>query len=322
VKQLEQAGVAARSLNGESAYLADQVGLALDQGAVPVVDFSRSADRVTRLEQLLGHLQTRKMALLRAAGGVGPKERGLLKLTDSHQLVLSDRGISVINLRSDYQLLEQGAVLDDDERDLLRLVKRLQDACPSLSTSITSPLNLLSELFSVKGAGTLVKTGSTIARLESCAEFDLPRVEQLLERTFSRKLRSDFWHRPLLHVYIERDYRGAAVVQPGPSAYPDIAFLTKFAVERAAQGEGMGRDLWEAVTRDYPSMYWRSRVDNPVLPWYQAQCEGMQREVGPQGAEWQIFWRGVSTDRLSTVISDALNRPVDFEPQLPSEAQT
>lgn len=319
VRELEQSGVSARALNGDSAYLADQVGLALDEGTVPVIDFGRAADRIASLEQLLNQLQTRKMALLRAAGGLGPKERGLIRLGDSHQLLLSDRGISVINLRSDFQLLEQGAVLDDDERNLLRLVKRLQDACPRLSTSITSPLNLLSELFSVKGAGTLVKTGSTISRFERYTEIDPLRLGELLERTFTRNLRPEFWNRPILHVYVEHEYRGAAIVQPGPAALGNVAFLTKFAVDRAAQGEGMGRDLWEAVTRDYPSLYWRSRVENPVLPWYQAQCEGMQRELAPSGAEWQVFWRGVATNNLSAVISDAVNRPVDFDPQTASE---
>ncbi len=297
------------------AELALEITHSLEDNTLPVVDFHAVSDRYAALSALLEALHTRRLALLRPQGGLGPKEPGLMRLTGSHELVLSARGISVINLRSDLDALRSANHLPAHELQLLEDVKRLHDRNPTLSTSITSPLDLLSELFTVKGAGTLVKTGSSIQRQANYENVDLGRLTALLESTFSRKLRTEFWQHPPLHVYLEQDYRGAAITQPGPANYPADSqadqppvFLTKFAVNRAAQGEGIGRDLWEAVTRDQRSLYWRARSNNPVTPWYAQQCDGMQRN-----GEWQVFWRGVRTEQIADIVADALQRPIDFE---------
>ena len=49
---------------------------------------------------------------------------------------------------------------------------------------------------------------------------------------------------------------GVAVVQDSPVA----PYLTKFAVERQAQGEGIGGELWSMLIRDFPRFFWRSRA--------------------------------------------------------------
>lgn len=277
----------------------------LESGSAAVVRLSAASEqaRYDGLGQLLTALSTRKLAILRTRGGLGRKQRGQLALTDTHRLITGENGISVINLTTDYLALRDGEYLDTGERALLGHVNDLHRRHPQLLTSIASPLNLLRELFTVRGAGTLVKTGSTILRFEDFAAVDLPRLQQLLEQTFGRRLAPSFLQELPSHVYLEHTYRGVAVCMPGVVG----AFLSKFAVNRKAQGEGIGRDLWEAMLRDHPVVYWRARIDNPVSEWYLSECDGMHR-VGC----WRVFWRGVSASEVSTVVADAMSRPFDF----------
>jgi acetylglutamate synthase len=88
-----------------------------------------------------------------------------------------------------------------------------------------------------------------------------------------------------------------------------VPYLTKFAVDRVAQGEGMGRDLWEALVRDHPALYWRSRAENPITSWYAGLCDGLMRVGG-----WIAFWRGIAPADVPRLIDDALKRPEDFGP--------
>ena len=73
-------------------------------------------------------------------------------------------------------------------------------------------------------------------------------------------------------------------------------------------GEGIGRDLWRALARDYPRLTWRSRARNPIAPWYQEQCDGMLK-LG----EWNVYWRGLAHDLIPAAVAAAAAAPVDLE---------
>jgi acetylglutamate kinase len=88
---------------------------------------------------------------------------------------------------------------------------------------------------------------------------------------------------------------------------PVAPYLTKFAVERQAQGEGIGGELWSLVTRDYPSFFWRSRPDNAITAWYAKQCDGLARFP-----EWHVFWRGLPIETIDPAVRFALAAPTDF----------
>jgi acetylglutamate kinase len=276
-----------------------------DERAV-VLDLSplEEDQRQVAICSLLQDLNTRKLAILRSAGGLGPKETGRVSLTKTHHLVTSESGISVINLKTDYESLAAGQILDEGERSLLTQARELHSSCQHLMTSIASPLNLLRELFTIRGAGTLIKTGSTIDRFDGYAALDFAALRALLEGTFKRRLSKTFSSREPLHVYLEADYRGVAIVTQGTEA----VFLTKFAVMPKAQGEGIGRDLWEAMLRDHHAVYWRARADNPATSWYEGECDGMHLQ-----GDWRVYWRGIAAGALPRVIEDALCRPKDFE---------
>ncbi len=283
----------------------DVARTAVATGASSIVDFGKTetTSRFAALSELLVGLGTRKLVVLRDRGGLGPRERGRISLTPTHHLIIGESGISVINLRADLSALEAGNYLDPVEARLLGDINQLHQASPQLLTSIASPLNLLRELFTIRGAGTLVKTGSSIMRLSGFDELDFERLCELLQTTFEKSLTPQFAQRETLNVYLEASYRGVAILQPGIVG----AFLTKFAVNKKAQGEGIGRDLWEAVLRDHSAVYWRARTANPVSEWYQGECDGMHRE-----GEWRVYWRGIPPTQIADTIRDALARPVDL----------
>jgi hypothetical protein len=279
----------------------------LQSGGSALIDLRElpQSERKGTLGTLLQHLATRKLVVLRSRGGLGPHKTGQLQLTRGHTLLTRDSGISVVNLTTDLESLLLGKHLGRGESELLRTLAALHGSYPSLLTSVTSPFHLISELFTVKGAGTLLKTGSTITRAEDFSEVDIGRLSQLISETFGKHLKPQFAEEKPLAVYLEQNYRGAAVLHQGQGA----TYLSKFAVSRLAQGEGIGRDLWEALTLDHPALYWRADPKNPIVDWYARECDGMQRTQ-----DWIVYWRGVSEGQIPDLIKDASSRKLDFLP--------
>lgn len=272
---------------------------------LPLISFENAAsedvtERWSRLGRLAGELRTRKIVVLRRRGGLSRHGR-------LGSGAAGERRLSVINLRTDAPSLSEPRALSSDDGELLQLLRAVldRDDCAGAVASVTSPLNLLRELFTVKGAGTLIKRGSAIERHASYASVDVPRLRALLESSFGRQLRPEFFDAPPLAVYLEENYRGAAVVVEAPIA----PYLTKFAVDRVAQGEGLARDLWDAMRRDHASLFWRARVENPIRNWYIGLCDGMMR-----AGEWTVYFVGVSAANVPSVIQDAVRRADDFLP--------
>lgn len=218
----------------------------------------------------------------------------------------SDQYIPFINLATDYEALLAQRALSPKQHFLLAYARKLVLSVPHpMLAAITSPLQLLRELFTVKGAGTLIKRGSSILRKDGYADVDLQRLEALLTSGFGRPPVPDFFERPMARVYLEEGYRGVALVD----AVPLGGYLSKFAVERAAQGEGIGRDIWQVVTADFPCLFWRARAKNPIGAFYTQECDGMLRFP-----DWHVFWKGMDPARIPDAIAFAMSQPVDLLP--------
>ena len=95
-----------------------------------------------------------------------------------------------------------------------------------------------------------------------------------------------------------------AILEPSRFA----PYLSKFAVEPVAQGEGIGQDLWQAIVRRHASLVWRSRPSNPIGSWYVNLCHGMLRL-----ADWHVFWRGLNAGQIASAVAEARSRPNDFQ---------
>jgi bifunctional N-acetylglutamate synthase/kinase len=295
-RKLEEAGVPATQLPAAAAgaEAVAAVAAACRRGELPILAFGdgEGADtpaRFAALGALVGALASRKLIFLSRRGGL--RQGGAL--------------VPIVNLTTEAEALAASRELSAKQRLLVaqarRLVFELTAHKPTIA--VTAPLDLLRELFTVKGAGTLLRRGAVIDRRAGFAEIDADRLRGLLASSFGRPPRDAFFARPVSRIYLEEGYRGAAVVVDTPLG----AYLTKFAVERQAQGEGMGRDLWEALAVDYPAVFWRARPDNPIGAWYAKLCDGLMRFP-----DWHVYWRGLAAERVHEAIAYALAAPIDI----------
>jgi acetylglutamate kinase len=294
---LVEDSVSARILSSGTTVTDDalaSVRATIADGAIPLLSLEAAKDvnadgRVRMLGALASGLETRKLIFLSRGAGLGPR---------------NNPPLSVVNLGVDYDAIVNGNTLSKRQTTLVRQVKTLLEQVPHrLSVAVVNPLQLLRELFTVSGAGTLIRRGSHIATRAGYTDVDQTRIRALFHSAFGKALRSDFFETPVERTYVEENYLGAAIIRPTPVA----VYLTKFAVERAAQGEGIGGELWSVMVRDYPSFFWRARPANPINPWYIRQSEGMARFP-----EWFVFWRGLPIDRIEPAIRYALAEPTDL----------
>ena len=245
--------------------------------------------RFALLRDLATGLETRKVVFLSTSAGL--EREGAPPM-------------SVVNLGTDYERLLGANVLTRQHGSLLRHGKILIDQTPHrMTVTVVNPLQLLRELFTVNGAGTLIRKGSRVERHDDFTGVDRPRLRALIESAFGKPLGDGALERGIERVYIEENYLGAALIAPTPVG----AYLTKFAVDRQAQGEGIGGDLWSVMIRDYPSFFWRARPANPIVSWYVKNCDGVARFP-----DWHVFWRGFPVERIEPAIRYALSAPVDF----------
>jgi hypothetical protein len=181
--------------------------------------------------------------------------------------------------------------------------RALLEACPGVHLSITSPMNLLREIFTVKGSGTVFRRGSVIHHLSSLGELELPRLIELLETSFGRGLRDASSLERASDIWLEENYRGTILLEPHSAGL----YMSKFAVGREARGEGLALELWREACACHSAIFWRSRRDNPINHWYDKQADG-----GHLLGKWQIFWRGVAPEEISNLIQYCVSRPEDF----------
>lgn len=267
------------------------------EGTIPVVVYKHQAgepvaQRFDRLAALMTELKTRKLVFIQRRGG----------------LTLGGKPLGIVELEGDQARLMASNEVSRKQKIILTGVASLLDRLAHRCTfAITSPLELLRELFTASGSGTFVRRAARIQIHHDFESIDRDRLRALFESAFERPLAPDFFERPVSRIYLESNYRGAAVVNDTELG----AYMSKFAVDREAQGEGIGRDVWNALIAEYDKVFWRSRAANPVNNWYARECDGLLR-----GPVWQFFWRGIPVDRVPEAINFAMGQPKDFPPKL------
>lgn len=298
VEALEERGIRARSVQHgvfQCSYLdqeklglvgevdkveLDAVESAVRSGAVPVLTclgespsgqvLNINADIATR--ELVWALRPSKVIFLSPTGGLLDKQ---------------DRIITAVSLTNDYDALMQQPWLHSGMRLKLQQINEMLQKLPdNTSVSITSAANLTRELFTYRGAGTLVRKGEAIHVFENPDEKTLQRVLNLVEESFGRKLQAD-WYTTLSDplLLLSETGRAAAIMTKGIDGLP---YLDKFIVTSDAQGEGLGAAVWQVVRARFPSLYWRSRNSNPITPWYFQQADSSNR-----AGQWVIFTLGI-----------------------------
>jgi acetylglutamate kinase len=202
--------------------------------------------------------------------------------------LLDEQGriIDSINLSTEFDHLCAQPWINGGMRVKLEQIKHLLDHLPlSSSVSITRPSELAKELFTHKGSGTLVRRGEKVMVADHWSQLDLGRLRELIEDSFGRKLVADYFERaPLLRAYVSENYRAAIILYDVDGQ----TYMDKFAVLEDAQGEGLGRAVWDVMRAQTPSLFWRSRHGNPANHFYYAQSDGCFKQ-----AHWKAFWYGM-----------------------------
>ena len=203
-------------------------------------------------------------------------------------------------LSVDYYYTQKPLVtLSPEDKVLADTAAALLEARPGTHISVTAPMNLLEEIFTVKGAGTVFRRGSTIL---SGGTPDPVRLLALLEESFGRKPKAGVLA-AASQIYFEENYRGAALLEQ----HPEGLYLSKFAVGSEARGEGLAQELWDEVCKNHPAFFWRSRKSNPINQWYDRHADGRHN-----AGEWIVFWRGADASAITGLIAFCLARPADF----------
>ncbi|WP_257385875.1 acetylglutamate kinase [Tahibacter caeni] len=193
--------------------------------------------------------------------------------------------IDSINLSTEYEHLMAQPWINGGMRLKIEQIRDLLGNLPlASSVSITRPAELAKELFTHKGSGTLIRRGEKVLRFDSWDGMDLPRLRGLIESSFGRRLVDDYFERTVpFRVYVSENYRTAVIL----TVAEGLTYLDKFAVLDEAQGEGLGRAVWQVMREENPRLFWRSRHGNLVNPFYYAESDGCYKQE-----KWKVFWYG------------------------------
>ena len=193
------------------------------------------------------------------------------------------------------------------------LIANLITNKPALSSSLPHAL-LQGKSKLTQHTPTLLRRGLPVRVLRTLDEIDRPKMNNLLELSFGRKLDEGAFYQRLEHsldfVIVAGDYAGAAIVTneacPESSSRPPLSYLDKFAVLPSHQGDGTVDFLWVALHDESyglglpfsvnpnggregkgegRDLVWRSRANNPVNKWYFERSTGHVR-LG----SWVLFW--------------------------------
>jgi bifunctional N-acetylglutamate synthase/kinase len=209
-----------------------------------------------------------------------------------------------INLADELPTLEQQGIIKDG---MLVKVKEAKETLEKiryhLPIQITSSKHMLKELFTEKGNGTFIKSGSEIIELSNWNSINKKRVEHLITKSFGRILKPNYFNKPVAHIFLDTHYRGVAIVQQVLGTH----YLDKFCVSEAAQGQGIARDIWLKMISCCQSLFWRSRYDNPINCWYFDNAEG-----GLKCGKWILFWINIRDEQIIEAKNHIMNLEESF----------
>jgi acetylglutamate kinase len=118
-------------------------------------------------------------------------------------------------------------------------------------------------------------------------------MRTLVESSFGRALVPDYFERTRPYrIYVSENYRAAMILtEEHADDGQGLPYLDKFAVLDDAQGEGLGRAVWQVMREENPRLFWRSRHHNQVNIFYYAESDGCLKQP-----DWKVFWYGLDGD--------------------------
>lgn len=269
----------------------EKIKASIDKRHIPFVVFDSEENIFEAVSEIAKHLLTAKFLIVSPKGGLRNKK--------------SNEKISIINIRSDYQFLCDEDCLFPESLFLLEQLKNILEnkITHSMNIAITSPMTMLRELFTVKGSGTFIKLGSEIKHINDVGSVDKTKLAHLLNAAFRKKIDPRFLDSKIDSLFLEVDYRGAAILKETEYGF----LLSKFAVDEIARGEGIGRDIWNEMKKQHRTIFWRAKTENQINKWYAKECQGMDK-----GKDWYIYWINLEIEKIPSVCHYLRSQAQDF----------
>jgi acetylglutamate kinase len=167
---------------------------------------------------------------------------------------------------------------------------------------ITSPKNILYELFTVKGKGTLLKYHE-LAVENDFSKIDEEKLKETIEDAFKKKLKSGYFSQNITQVIYEKSFGGLAMF----TKMGEFDYLDKFAVKKEFQGTGLGKSIWLEIKKNHPSFVWRANPKNPINAFYLKNCDGFKK----CGA-WNVYWNGLSLNDVAKAVLFTVQKKPSF----------
>lgn len=246
------------------------------------------------------------------------RPRKYIMLTDKNGILdSSGQTLNEVMLRRDYDALAGGnAVTGGMKKKLDEVRAVLQYLGERHSAQITTPENLIYELFTNKGAGTFVQLGYLLAQAR-LSDFTLNELNRLSLASFRQQLVPDYIQRAGDAVVItEQDMKGAGVflLHLGNGVGP---YLDLLMVDEGSQHNGLGMKLMlEGMQMlGLDDLSWRSRNDRPINRRYMGEASGHQKITSVDGIPYNAYWKGRDMYEALPAVRFMEQKPSNFAPQ-------
>lgn len=238
----------------------------------------------TAAKEIVKNINPKKFILITSTGGI----------LDSNKNI-----IPFINLSDDYtSLVTDGMLLKLNE------LKDFSNNNSSTDIVITSPKNLIEEIFTIKGKGTIIKN-HILKSSKNINELDKEKIKDLLENAFGKKLKENYFKTgSFCEIIYQKDYEGIAIIKD----LNGLKQIDKFAVAKHAQGNGLGKCIWKEINKKHEKLIWRALVNNPLNQFYYKNSSGNIKIN-----EWSIFWNNLLLSEIPNEINNIINQEKSFK---------
>ncbi|KXS14285.1 protein that is processed in the mitochondrion to yield acetylglutamate kinase and N-acetyl-gamma-gl [Gonapodya prolifera JEL478] len=325
VEALEKLGTRARPLNG-GVFVADFLDREKYDYVGKIVHVNKeiveSSVRAGCLPILTSLAETPQGQILNVNADVAAGE--LARVLEPLKIVyLNEKGglfhgktgkkIDVINLDEEYEaLLKEDWVRYGTKLKIVEIHDLLMHLPRTSSVSIISAEHLHKELFTHSGAGTLVRRGYKINTHTDLKKIDVDRLRTLLQSEdadVSDGAKSVAQYLAALataaapesgttvRIYADEAYEVFAVVKQTEGGHP---FLEKFVCSKTAQLNNVNENLYQAITKDFPTLVWTADHEDENRGWWFERADGSYTAGGTL-----LFWKGISTmAEVETVVKE------------------
>ncbi|KAM9911827.1 hypothetical protein OXX69_003141 [Metschnikowia pulcherrima] len=232
----------------------------------------------------------------------------IVYLNEKGGLVHGETGeiINAINLDEEYEdLLKQSWVKYGTKLKIKEIHDLLQHLPRSSSVAIIDVHDLQKELFTDSGAGTLIRRGYKLINRNKLSDFsnsDLLRSALLRDPQIKSGKLSVASYLKQLETATFKSYGDAplevlAIVVENAKANVSVPKLDKFLSSRNGWLNNVTDNIFNAIKKDYKSLYWTVNENDANLPWYFSKAEGSFVKNGEV-----LFWYGLETAEIGKLI--------------------